>query len=110
MFVLNPDPYSLPCYRIGPFQTRDLAVNHTLPDSDLIDDYFRDRFLNKTYVYTENGRQAIHLALGYFNLKKEDVVTILTTSGNFYISGCVTKEVSFRQACMRLAAGGAMIG
>lgn len=93
MFVLNPDPYSLPCYRIGPFQTRDLAINHNLPDSDLIDDYFNERFVNKDYIYTENGRQSIQIALEYFKLNREDVVTILTTSGNFYISGCVTTEI-----------------
>ena len=67
MFVLNPDPYSLPCYRIGPFQTRDLSTNHSLPDSDLIDGYFEERFKNKEYVYTVNGRKAINLALIILN-------------------------------------------
>jgi hypothetical protein len=93
MFVINPDPYSLPCYRIGPFQTRDLAINHNLPASDLIDDYFNERFKNRVYIYTENGRKAINIALTHYNLQKNDVVSILTTSGNFYISGCVTKEI-----------------
>lgn len=93
MYILNPDPYSLPCYRIGPFQTADLAHNHRLPDSDLIDDYFDSRFKEKEYWYTYNGRTAIHEALRYYNLQKDDVVTILTTSGNFYISGCVTSEI-----------------
>jgi hypothetical protein len=93
MFVINPDPYSLPCYRIGPFQTRDISKNHLLPDSDLIDEYFDERFAHKQIVYTENGRKAIHLALGYYKLNREDVVTILTTTGNFYISGCVTTEI-----------------
>lgn len=93
MFVLNPDPYSLPCYRIGPFQTRDLTINHNLPDSDLIDNYFDSRFKGKEYRYTYNGRTAIHHALGHYNLQPDDVVTILTTSGNFYISSCVTNEI-----------------
>jgi hypothetical protein len=93
MFVLNPDPYSLPCYRIGPFQTRDLSINHCLPDSDEIDDYFSARFADKEIHYTENGRKAIHLALSSYNLEKNDVVTILTTTNNFYISSCVTKEI-----------------
>jgi hypothetical protein len=93
MFVLNPDPYSLPSYRIGPFRTCDLSVNHGLPDNDLIDIYLKNRFVNKNFVYTENGRQAINIALAFYNLKKDDVVTILTTTGNFYISGCVTKEI-----------------
>ena len=93
MFVLQPDPYSLPCYRIGPFQTRDLSINHCLPDSDLIDTYIKERFGDKDYAYTINGRKAINIALGLCNLEKNDVVSILTTTGNFYISGCVTDEI-----------------
>ena len=87
MFVLNTDPYSLPCYRIGPFKTCDLARNHSLLESNLIDNYLDERFSNKHYKYTFNGREAINLALGYYNLRNNDVVTILTTSGDFYISG-----------------------
>lgn len=93
MFVLNPDPYSLPAYRIGPFCTRDLSINHGLPRNDLIEDYLGERFGNKHYQFTYNGRKAINTALGYYNLKADDVVTILTTSGNFYISSCVTNEI-----------------
>lgn len=93
MFVLNPDPYSLPSYRIGPFKTSDLSKNHYLPQSNKIDNYFRQRFSGRDYAYTENGRRAIYLALQSLNLKKSDVVTILTTSNNFYISGCVTAEI-----------------
>ncbi len=93
MFVLNPDPYSLPAYRIGPFCTRDLSINHCLPPNDLIDEYFSERFGNNHYQYTFNGRSAINVALRQFRLKADDVVTILTTSGNFYISSCVTNEI-----------------
>jgi len=93
MFVINPDPYSLPTYRIGPFQTSDLSRNHGLPDSDLIDDYLQERFAGKDFIYTINGRQAMDIALEALKLEKEDVVTILTTSGNFYISGCVTSTI-----------------
>jgi hypothetical protein len=93
MFVINPDPYSLPSYRIGPFQTRDVSINHCLPESNLIDDYLKIRFDSRGFLYTENGRKAINIALNFYNLKRDDVVTILTSSGNFYISGCVTKEI-----------------
>ncbi len=93
MFVLNPDPYSLPCYRIGPFRTSDLSLNHNLPVSYLADEYFNERFAAKDLIYTFNGRKAINIALEYYNLDKDDIVTIFTTSGNFYISGCVTKEI-----------------
>lgn len=93
MFIINPDPYSLPSYRIGPFQTIDLSLNHNLPDNNHIDSYFKKRFQGKDYVYTENGRKAMHLAFKSFKLQKDDVVTILTTTENFYISGCVTAEI-----------------
>ena len=93
MFILYPDPYSLPTYRIGPFQTKDISLNQLLPDSDRIDSYFHERFGDFWFTYTYNGREAIHLALKHYKLSKNDVVTILTTSGNFYISSCVTNEI-----------------
>ena len=93
MFVLNPDPYSQPAYRIGPFRTSDLAINHSLPDSDIIDDYFSSRFPAKDYIYTDNGRKAINIALRFYGLKENDVVSIFTTTNNFYISSCVTNEI-----------------
>jgi hypothetical protein len=93
MFVINPDPYSLPAYLIGPFGTGDVSRNHLLPDSDRIDGYMDIRFAGKAFEYTINGRQAMDLALASLDLQKEDLVTILTTSGNFYISGCVTDTI-----------------
>lgn len=93
MFVLNPDPYSLPSYRIGPFRTSDIAFNHTLPVDCSIDIYFNERFPLRKYYYTINGRSAINRALAYYMLEKNDVVTILTTTGNFYVSSCVTNEI-----------------
>jgi dTDP-4-amino-4,6-dideoxygalactose transaminase len=64
-----------------------------LPFSARIDDYFRQRFSGRRFMYCESGRQAIHLALRALGLDRQDVVTILTTTGNFYISGCVTREI-----------------
>ena len=97
MFVINPDAYSLPAYRIGPFTTRDLRLNHLLDNKtdikeSIINDYFQNRF-GSDYSITINGREAISLALDSYNLKKDDLITILTTSQNFYISSCVTKEI-----------------
>ena len=93
MFILDPDPYSQPAYRIGPFQTRDLSFNHSLPRNDRIDSYLSERFGNRYYIYTVNGRSAINIALSLCRLARNDVVTIFTTSGNFYISSCVTNEI-----------------
>jgi len=93
MFIINPDPYSLPCYHIGPFTAADVGLNNHLPNDDSIEDYFSKRFKGSKYYYTLNGRQAINIALSQYHLQKDDIVTILTTTGNFYISSCVTKEI-----------------
>ena len=93
MFILNPDQYLLPVYRISPFRTADIAFNQNLPDDNRIDDYFISRFQESSYVYTFNGREALNIALSHYKLNPYDVVTILTTSGNLYISKCVTSEV-----------------
>ena len=94
MFVLNPDKYSTLAYRIGPFQTRDV-VNNILKNSfkarQAFDQYCEDRF--NQYYRNINGREAILIALAQFEPTKENIVIILTRSENFYISGCVTKEI-----------------
>ncbi len=93
MFVLNPDPYSLPTYRIGPFKTDDVGNNAKLSSDDFAFHYFNNRFGAGKWQYTFNGREAIQIALEKYNLQSTDLVTILTTSQNFYISSCVTKEI-----------------
>jgi dTDP-4-amino-4,6-dideoxygalactose transaminase len=93
MFVLNPDPYSLPSYRIGPFKTDDVGKNSRMPKDDFSVDYFNRRFGQGKWQYTYNGREAIQLALEPYQLQPNDLVTILTTSQNFYISSCVTKTI-----------------
>src|ERR1043165_2105292 len=92
-FVLSPDKSLLPAYRISPFKTSDIARNRALPFSASIDEYFRHRLSGRRIIYTESGRHAIHLALATLRLERDDIVTILTTTGNFYISGCVTQEI-----------------
>lgn len=57
-----------------------------------VDKYFESRFGNK-YVICPKARIAIEIVLKQLNLKENDVVTILTTTGNSYISGCVTKAI-----------------
>lgn len=93
MFILNPDPYLMPSIRISPFRTSDIGYNINLPDDNSIDDYLIERFKSKKYHYNWNGREALNIALSYYNLRKNDIVTILTTTGNFYISQCVTNEI-----------------
>jgi dTDP-4-amino-4,6-dideoxygalactose transaminase len=71
----------------------DIALNNKLPENNEIDNYFKERFKNQNFTYTLTGRLAIQKSLQHYNLQPNDVVTILTTSNNFYISGCVTAEI-----------------
>lgn len=93
MFIVNPDPFLLPAYRMSPFKTDDITINATLPNTDSAATYLNKKFGNSNWQYTYNGREAINLALQSYNLQTTDVVTIITTSQNFYISSCVTKEI-----------------
>ncbi|MBC7607789.1 MAG: DegT/DnrJ/EryC1/StrS aminotransferase family protein [Burkholderiales bacterium] len=93
MFVLQPDPFLMPACRISPFQTADMEFNNNLPPNESAKDYLNRRFGAGNWQYTYNGREAIQLALESYNLDKNDLVTILTTSENFYISSCVTRQI-----------------
>jgi len=92
-FITNPYHELMPDYKICPFSTVDIVKNKQLPESNYIDEYFQNRFGENRFTYTVNGRDAISLALSHFQLKTTDCVTILTTTGNFYISSCVTTEI-----------------
>ena len=93
MYIINPDPYITPCYRNLPFTTRDISYNLSLPDGNEIDQYLSKRFKDKSFEYTVNGREAIYMALSHYKLNRDDVVTVLTTSNNFYVSSCVTGTI-----------------
>lgn len=93
MFVVNPDPFLLPAYRLCPFKTDYIALNAALPNDDFAVDYLDKRFGKGNWKYTYNGREAIKFALETYNLEPTDLVTIITTSQNFYISSCVTKTI-----------------
>jgi len=93
MYIINPDPYITPCYRNLPFTTSDISYNFNLPDGNEIDQYLSNRFKDKSIEYTINGREAIYMALSHYNLDRDDLVTVLTTSNNFYVSSCVTSTI-----------------
>jgi hypothetical protein len=92
-FIINPYYELKPDYKICPFGTDNIVLNHKLPKATYIDVYFKALFGGRKFIYTYSGRQAINLALTHYKLDPQDCVTILTTSNNFYISGCVTKEI-----------------
>jgi hypothetical protein len=92
-FVLHPDPFYAPSYRISPFRTEDVARNLLLPTSTSAAQGLDQRFTARRWCFTKCGKEGIALALQALNLKPDDCVTILTTTGNLYISGCVTREI-----------------
>ncbi len=93
MFIFNPDQHLTPSYRIGPFTTADVGRNSKMLADDFAVQYFNSRFGQNKWQYTFNGREAIRLALKKYELQATDLVTILTTSQNFYISSCVTNTI-----------------
>lgn len=91
-YIIEPSSELAPVIRIAPFRNVHLQVNTCSEIAmKLSADYLNNRFHN--YRLVQKGRSAISIALSSFNLSKEDIVTILTTSGNFYISSCVTTEI-----------------
>jgi dTDP-4-amino-4,6-dideoxygalactose transaminase len=93
MFVTNPDSFLLPSYGISPFATSFLTINQNLKEDDYCNSYLSQKFSTSNWTFTLNGREAIEIALKSYNLQQNDIVTIITTSGNTYISSCVTKTI-----------------
>ena len=92
-FLINPERFRVPQYAISPFSHEWVKQNYTILQSgrpvqqDLLSHYFGD------YLCFENGRSALFHALTQYRLSPGDEVCILTTTGNRYISGCVTREI-----------------
>jgi hypothetical protein len=92
-FVLNPDRYFSPAFRISPFQTQDIHLFSGDTSLDISKDFLRQKIYSKDFRVAKSGKSAINLALTALNLSPKDCVTILTTSGNKYIAKCVTDEI-----------------
>ena len=98
--IIYPREDAVPGFRMTPFCRDDLVSSLNLE----FDNYDKalgacEAFFNKRHgcekkiAYTMSGRDAIALALQALGLSKTDEIAILTTSGNYYISSCVTKEI-----------------
>lgn len=92
-YVINPSWELTPQILISPFSESNITQfdSKTACDNSLGKEYLDDRFGN--YKLAHKGRTAISEVLRHYDLKPDDVVTIFTTSGNFYISSCVTKSI-----------------
>ena len=92
------EKFLLPRYRISPFETCDYSSNleilaagcevNATPDVLARNDDYGSP------IFTRQGREALNLALRALSLRSSDTVTIFTTTGSEYISGCVTDTIS----------------
>lgn len=89
-YVINASSELTPTIRISPFQTSDLWIP-SQTDKQIAVDYLKGRFGD--YYIFDKARNALAWALSSYDLQHDDIVTILTTSGNYYVSGCVTETI-----------------
>jgi len=93
IYKREPDIFMRPSYRISPFSTSDISrlqdLKCSLNTSHLLSDFFG----GLEFKLTESGRMAIEIALEEIGVKKQDLVSIVTTSNNYYVSGCVTSAI-----------------
>ena len=87
--VIDAGDELLPAIRVHSFNSNFLLTDDGTPKTAKL--YLDKRF--GSYCLFKKGRDALYVALQSYNLTKEDYVTILTTSGNFYVSKCVTREI-----------------
>jgi hypothetical protein len=93
MFIFNPDIYLKPNYNLSPFGTSYINKNINIQISKVSNLYFDNYFGENKWEFTKNGREGIFLALKNYKINVNDIVSIITTSGNKYISSCVTDTI-----------------
>ena len=92
-FIINPEKFRIPQYTISPFSTEWIRENYRILQSDqsiekdLLMQYFGH------FLCFKSGKSALYHALSQYQLSENDEVYVITTSGNRYISSCVTGEI-----------------
>ena len=87
-YCLNPDPYYTPKISISPFSLKNIYSAPKQADLNVL------KHLGENLVFTSSGKHAIRLALKHLSAKRTNIVGIVTTSGNSYVSKCVTETIS----------------
>ncbi|MCL2072478.1 MAG: hypothetical protein FWH18_01000 [Marinilabiliaceae bacterium] len=93
-YIINPQDFRKGTIYMSPFETNDAFVNKELlsgvynVDNDPVVEFY-ERF----FSITESATKALELSLNDLQLKPDDEVWIITTSGNKYISSCVTRTI-----------------
>lgn len=92
-FVINPERFRIPYYSISPFSHEWVSDNYQiLRSGQSIDNNLLSHYFGHFFCF-ENGKSALYYALSQYHLAENDEVLIVTTSGNRYISSCVTGEI-----------------
>ena len=87
-YFVNADPYYTPKISISPFNLKSEISIKSEIDSDIL------KILGTNLVFTYSGKHAIRIALEALKIQKTNTIGIVTTSGNAYVSKCVTETIS----------------
>lgn len=89
--IIDPSEFLMPKIRVSPLDQSALVCPISHNEDNVLPKI--KNFHDKHVTIGIKARQLIEFALSQCNLKPDDTVTILTTSGNLYVSNCITKEV-----------------
>lgn len=90
--IIEPSEELIPVVRIAPFNNKYLYRKKASKEQiQKCEQYLKNRF--GSYTILPKVRNCIEECIKYYNLKSEDVITILTSSGNPYVSSCVTRPM-----------------
>lgn len=92
-WILTDDVFMKPSYRISPFSTSSIANNGSMSDGSGCDLFFDKKHPGYHPQYLLKARHGITHALLEIGLSAADCVTVLTTTDNLYVSGCVTRAI-----------------
>lgn len=89
-FVIDPSVELVPSITISPFSLSFDTISIT---TQMNGGGRLSETVGRDYKLFPKCRSAIHAAISYYTLQPDDMVSIFTTSGNTYISSCVTKII-----------------
>jgi hypothetical protein len=92
-FLINPEPFYTPKISISPFTLSKMESSLNKPASSSLSLLELLNF-NGRLQYTKSGKEAIAACFSNLNLSKKQRISILTTTGNSYVSRCVTDTIA----------------
>ncbi len=103
-FVVRPIAHNHPAFLLIPVTAGDMASNAARLTNNVTDNgcsLVEQRYPGKVCTPTASGRHALELVLRDIGVQRGDNVAIYTTTGNCYISGCVTQTIESRADWIR---------